>query len=659
MTLAINPLRDPGALIASIVEAVFRPPARPDYNAWAEDGNINFGRESFAPGAYRRSTLPPMERILECLSPEHPSRVVTVVASAQIMKTTLAQIFVAATMDLDPCDMMYVHPTNDNALRWARTKWRQMRQHSPTLKRIFGDAKSRSKTDTILQQFTRDGLGSLTISGANSAASLSMMTVQKQVQDDLSKWEPNIAGDPEDQADSRSASVDWAKILKLGTPLVADTCRITRSYKFGTQERWHVPCPHCATLQPLTWENFQATIDPEKPELAHFTCISCGEAIEHRHKRSIVARGRWVADNPRGREPSFHIWRAYAPSRDWASIAVQWLNAEGDPYREKTFYNDVLGLAFEEKGEAPPWQALRERAESGEAVYDRGQIPAGGLILTAGVDCQQDRTEVHIKTFGAGVRRWTIDYIVIPSHISTTECRDALDQFVNKKRWPDQFGNERGLDLMAIDANAFTNDVFAWARHHSWNRVICVRGAKSELAPLLALTKTERKPDGTTRRVQKRFYNVGTSQMKAALYDNLAKFDPLERGYCGYPRDLGDEFYRQLTAERREIKKDRFGFPRAFWRKAHDRNEVLDTEIYAEAAAIRCGFFSRTDKDWQNLAALMERARERGTPDLFDPAAPLPVSAPKDEGRQRGDSVKSDDRDRDYYGGRVDDYWRG
>jgi hypothetical protein len=52
-------------------------------------------------------------------------------------------------------------------------------------------------------------MGALLISGANSEASTSMVSIEKQVQDDLAKWE----GD-EGQADSRSASREFAKILK-------------------------------------------------------------------------------------------------------------------------------------------------------------------------------------------------------------------------------------------------------------------------------------------------------------------------------------------------------------------------------------------------------------------------------------------------------------
>lgn len=612
-------LVDPERLAASVVARVLRPPPPPDLNAWAE-ANIEFGRESPFPGRYSRRTFPPAERILEVLGPDDPARVVALMGSAQIVKTTVAQIFVAATMDLDPSDILYVHPSHDNGVRWARGKWRQMRQQSPALKQIFGEAKSKDSTDTLLYQERRDGRGSLQISGANSPASLSMITVPRQVQDDLSKWEPNSGGDPEKQADSRSAAFEQAKILKLGTPLFAKTCRITRAYLAGTQEQWHVPCPHCGHMQPLEWANFLAALDAENPADAHFTCVACGCAMEHRHKLAMIARGRWVADNPSARDPSFHVWRAYSPGRDWESIAREWLAAVGDPHAEQTFFNDVLGLPYDRAAEAPPWEGIRDRAAA--SALERGRIPAGGLIFCAGADCQGDRVEVHIKAMGENLRRWTVDYLVIPHHIGTAEAQAELDKVMARK-WPDAFGRARCLDMLAIDGNAYTRDVFAWAKRHPWTRVIVVRGAKSDHAPPLALTKEERRDDGARTKTQKRFFNVGVSGLKSALYEHLKKADPLARGYCAYPKGLADEFFRQLTAEVRVTQKDRWGYPVSFWRKDHDRNEVLDTENYAEAAAIRCGWYTRLPEDWGRLRAELERLPDAPQPDLFDPAAPL------------------------------------
>ncbi|MEN6306105.1 MAG: terminase gpA endonuclease subunit [Armatimonadia bacterium] len=613
-------LVEPDELIRLTFATVLKPPPPADLVSWAE-ANIIFGNESPFPGPFRRSTFPPIVRILEVLSPDHPARVVSVMGSAQFGKTTVAQIFVAGCMDIDPCNMLYVHPSHDNAIRWARSKWQPMRRQSAALRRIFGETKTRDSADTTLYQEHRLGLGSLQISGANSPASLSMISTPRIVEDDLAKWESNPAGDPEKQADNRAAAFEWAKILKISTPLYAKTCRMTRAWKAGTQERWHVPCPHCAHEQPLTWENFLANLDHEKPEAACFSCVSCGGVIEHRHKIEIVAGGRWVPENPGARDPSFHLWRAYVPNRDWESIAREWIAAEGDPYAEQTFFNDVLGLPYERASEAPPWEGLRDRAHADG--HDRGVVPEGGLILAAGADCQGDRVEVHVQAFGAQLKRWTVDYHVIPHHISAPEAWEELDR-VLKKLFPAARGRRRTIDMLAIDANAYTKDVFAWAKRHPWTKVICVRGAKSEQAVPLALTKSERKADGTVRKAQKRFYNVGVSGLKAALYEQLRKHDPLARGYVGLPKGLSDEFFRQLCAEQRVVEKDRWGYPQARWQMVHERNEVLDTTVYAEAAAIRCGWYTRLPEDWSRLADELEQAVKGGDAqdDLFDPGRP-------------------------------------
>lgn len=621
-------LVDPYVAAATVVELAVRPPPPSDLNRWAEDNIVI--TESSVPGPYRRTTIPPAERILECLGPEHPARTVSIVSSVQFFKTTIGMIFVGGSTAIDPCDMGYVLPTHDQAIRWSRTKWKKIRRDSTALTKIFGPVNegSRDKTDTVLYQETKDGRGSLQISGANSEASLTMMSWRRQVQDDLSKWEHNEGGDPENQAEGRSSSFDWAKILKISPPKLAKTCRITRAFKAGTQEHWHVPCPHCEHKQPLTWENFLANLDRNRPEKACFNCVSCGGLIEHKHKREIVAKGEWVAENPGAKDPSFHIWRAYSPFRDWESIVREWLSVEGnltnDDKGEQVFFNEVLGLAYDVANEAPPWENIRDRANRPDDGYDRGRIPAGALLIIISVDCQGNRTECHIKGFGEGLRRWTIDYQVIPHHISTDDCRVELNKLLQSK-WPDEYKNLRGTDMLAIDGNAYTNDVFGWAKHHSWNRVIIVRGANSEHAVPLKLANEEHKPTGKLRKPSRRFYNVGVSGLKSSFYEHLKKIDPQARGYCGYPHGMDDEFYRQMTAETRKISNDKWGYPRAHWEMWHTNNEVLDTEMYAEAAAIRCGWYSRTPEQWAALRADREKEKEPGQNDMFDPANTPPL----------------------------------
>lgn len=623
-------LSSPERLAQQAIADAYRPAPPVDLNAWAVK-NIVFGADSPFQGPYNPDRFPYFRRILEVLGPDHPAREVILAKSAQLGGTVLAQIFLGGTMDLDPGPFLYVHPTIDNALRWMRQKWKTMLRKAleagTALGSIFPLGTSRDGNNSLTYQERPDGRGFLQLSGANSEASLSMMSVPRQIQDDLSKWENNNAGDPEAQANSRSKAFDWAKIFKLGTPLIEDNCRITRNYERGSQESFHVPCPHCGHMQALEWENLQANIEARPDQAPVFTCVGCGTDIEERHREDMLRKGDWLAKHPeRVLIISLYIWAAYSPTESWIRIRDDWLAAKGDPAREQVFLNDTVGRAFKAAGEAPPWQELHERSEQGG--HRRGVIPPGGLLLTGGFDVQGDRVECHVKAFGRDLKSWTIDYEVIEGHISEDSVRKALDAFV-KRTWPDSFGNRRRLDQVAIDGNAYTDDVFDWAKRHPASQVIVVRGAKSDLAPPLVKVKERNAEGNIKRRLRGRFFNVGVSQLKVALYINLKKQDPLQRGYCGYPQGLEEEFFRQLCAERRQGARSRTGYVEYRWVKdPNTRNEVLDTEIYAQAAAIRAKWRAMTDEAWDQLAEAREKAPETGTLDLEDALA-APAAAEK------------------------------
>jgi phage terminase large subunit GpA-like protein len=596
------------------------PPPPVDYLNWAEDNIVFTERESPFPGPFNPAMFPHVAEILAALSPDDPCRIVTVAGSAQIGKTVIANIFIGGSMAMDPCDFLVVHPTDDNAGRWSKLKLTPMLKGTASLKTLFPE-KSRDGSNSVLLKEHRDGLGAILISGANSPSSLSQVSMRRQVQDDLSKWEMNAAGDPEAQADSRSRAHEFAKILKASTPLVLPGCRITKSLEAGSQELPYVPCPHCDHMQVLEWDNMLAALDPEKPEEAHFTCVDCGCSIEEHHRRGMLARLEFRAQNPSARREhrSFWIWSAYSYLQSFERIAREWLKAKGDPAAEQTFLNDTAGQAYKAASEAPPWEKLRDRAS--QSHYVRGTIPAGALIVTIGIDCQQDRVEWQVVGWGREHRRFVIEYGVIPGHISDKICQERLSALLGQQ-WPNASGRKIASDLSAIDGNAWTEDVWEFARKHPASQLIMVRGLGSDSAPLLARVRKERNQrTGKLLKYAKRFFNFGTSVLKMALYRNLAKEDPLSQGYIAFPSGLDDEYFRQLTAERRTPEK-RHGFIVYRWTKDESQaNEGLDTHLQAEAAAIKFGVRGLPDAIWARIEAERETPPPQGQPELFD--APL------------------------------------
>ena len=303
-----------------------RPPPRIDYNWWAET-YVQFPPGSPLPGRYNPDLLPWNRRIFDVLGPDHPAREITLLGSAQVGKTLIAQVFVAASMDFDPSGILYCQATEANAIRLARTKWRLQIRTTPRMQVIFDPRQSKEGGNSTLYQESRDRLGWVQFSGANSAASLSMISVKRVVLDDLSKWENNEAGDPEYQAISRAKAYREAKIFSVGTGLLENKCRMTRSFMAGTQEYFEIPCPHCGHRHPLDPHNFIANIDRGHPERAHFTCPACNGKIEQRQRAAIVAAGEWIAHNPGVPRISFHLWAAYAR---W-NRGRRWRAAGGPP----------------------------------------------------------------------------------------------------------------------------------------------------------------------------------------------------------------------------------------------------------------------------------------------------------------------------------------
>ena len=631
-------------VVAMAAAAALQPPPPVDFVAWAESNIVFTTRESSFPGPYNRKNFPFFDEILRALSPDDPCRIVTLKCSAQIGKTVIGNIFVGGTMDMAPCDFLVTHPTEENARRWSKLKLRPMLRGTPALQRLFPE-RSRDGGDSVFMKEHIEGLGSILISGANSPASLSQVTMPEQFQDDLAKWEMNAAGDPESQADSRSGSVEFAKILKASTPLVMPGCRISKNFNDGSQEHPYVPCPHCGHSQVLEWENMLANLDPEKPEEAHFVCTGpgCGAAIQEHHRQFMLERLEWRAHNPKAKRyhRSFWIWSAYSRLRSWGRIALDWLKARGDSAAEQVFWNDVAGKAWETRGEAPPWEALRDRAAA--SPYRRGTIPAGHLVVTAGLDCQADFVKMQVVAWARDFRRAVIDYVHVPGHISEPACRQRLDDLL-KQTWPNAVGNRVGIDMAAIDGNAWTEDVWDWAKKHPKSTLIMVRGRGEDHAPRIARVKRERNErTGKLLKWAGRFYNFAASLLKMALYRDLAKDDVTAKGFVSLPSGLEDEYFRELTAERRQPYK-RHGF--TLWRWVKDPgqpNEALDTMNQAETAATKWGVRSLPDETWNRL----ERERETPPPesaqaDLEDllagasqgPAAPPQANAVRPRGRR-------------------------
>lgn len=594
------------------IKALIPPPAI-NFEHFAADHIVFEGHDAVYEGPYDPDLFPFFAEILSALEPTDPCRDVTLMKSAQIGGTVLANIFVLATMYLRPCNFLVTHPTVDGAERWIESKLQPMLDNVPELSEQFAKEGNKKSAKKLLKQ-RKDGRGTLFAGGAHSSKLLSQITVKSQVKDDLSKWEDiKKGGDPEKLANSRMSAIEDGKCFNISTPLTLPECRISKNFEKGTQERYYVPCPHCEFMQVLEWKNFQANIDPENLHQSHFTCVECGEAIYQKHRDTIVAKGEWRAANPAAASyhRSFAIWSAYARLVSWDRIARDWLDSKGEASSEKTFLNDQAGIAYEIQGDAPPYGMLMERAKSSSYAFNT--VPKGCYILTLGVDVQKDYLDWQLIGYGPRKTRFVIATGEIPGHISDPDAQKWLDKLISNT-WPNYLGHQIPIRLTAIDGNNWTHDVAEWADGHSSEKVIMVRGRHGVDIPIVELVKRKNRAyTGKIKRFGHRWFNFDASALKQNLYMDLRKEDPNMSGYIDFPKipeklepgedALDEEYFLQVTAERcvEEVNK-KTGRIQHVWQEVYKRNEKLDTFNQSWVAAYRAAVFKMDDEDWQKYA---------------------------------------------------------
>lgn len=606
------------------IQEALRSPPRLKLSQWADEkfylpqGDANAGRWS---------TIPYQRGIMDAISDPNVERI-SVMKSARVGFTKMFCAAVGYFIEHDPCPIMLVQPTLDDARRHSKEDIAPMIRDVPAIRDLVAEPKSRDSDNTILEKIYRGG--SLSLVGANSARGFRRTSRRVVIFDEVDGY-PVSAGSEGDQValGIRRTEYYWnRKILAGSTPTIAGASRIEALFEEGDQRRYHVPCPQCGAYQVLRFPNLKWA--DGNPESAYFVCEKNGCVIEEQDKRAMVEQGRWLPDAPdhfteTHRHASFHIWAAYSysPNATWGQLAAEFLTAKrGGPLTLKTFINTALGETWHDRGEAPDWERLMKRRDA----YQIGTVPAGAMLLTAGVDVQKDRLVVEVVGWGRGKVSWSVDYAVLPGDTSDLDRGPwvQLQGFLDRT-YLHAGGTPLAIALLAVDSGYNTQDVYTWARKYPMSRVIATKGLSGGSALIGAPSPVEVSDRGRRLKRGYRCWPVCGGIAKSELYGWLrlevqsdgGKEAP---GYCHFP-EYNEDYFRQLTAEQLIPVKDRRGFIRLEWSLIPGReNHVLDCRVLARAAAAVAGLDRFSESDWQTL--------ERGVGQDPDASLPAATDAP-------------------------------
>ncbi|TKB80111.1 MAG: phage terminase large subunit family protein [Nitrospira sp.] len=626
----------------------FLPDPDETVDAWS-DAHVELPSLVAEPGRWRTERTPFLREIMECLSPSHDCQFVVLMKCVQIGGTQVGVNWIGYIIHRAPGAMLVFEPTKDLAKKLSKEKVSHMIELTACLKDRVKDPRSRdSGNNTFTKEFKG---GFVNFIGCNSAVGMRSTSARYVMIDEVDGCPKDVNGEghPADLAENRTVSFPNRKIFKLSTPLEAQTSRIEPDYKAGSRGRYHVPCPFCNHFQHLQWGQIVFTFDGiHVPDRAAYQCESCQVLIPEYHKGDMLARGKWMHEDPENPVRSFHINALYQPygwTLSWRVLAEKWLVANeeakrGDVRKLKYFINTILAQTWEEKGEKADEDELYKRRELYEAP-----CPMGVLVLTAAVDLQDNRIEAEIDGWGLDEENWSIAKHVFPGSPAQPMVWKDLTDWLQRK-WMHACGIALRVECVVVDTGGHHTKQAYWYVRKYRGRCYAIKGSNQSGAPLVPPRPT--KPKGASVHL----YHVGTTAAKDTIFGRLM---PKEDGAVSIHFPVSDDYdrehFRQLAAEEKRKIYDK-GVEKGYhYVKIRARNEALDLKVYNLAA------MSLLNPNFEKLAEKMKQPRQIELGDEAAPAAPAPAvvspQEPAPDKPKQADFVKQYNQPRRHGGGFV------
>ena len=576
------------AVVAKVM-AGMRPPENLTVTEWAEKRRRLSTESSAEPGPWRTTRTPYLREPMNAFTDPRVRRIVMASAS-QVGKSELELNIIGYIIDEDPGSILFVHPTTIDAKEFSKLRIAPEIRDCPTLRRKVAAPKSRDSGNTVLQKTYPGGI--LTLCGSTEAHALASKPIRYVLGDERDRWATSAGneGDPWGLAMARQTTFYNAKAVEVSTPTVKNASAIADSYAEGTMERWKSKCPHCGEYHEIQWKDIRYEYETRevnkkktyKVKSIMYVCPGCAAVSDEITMKRQPAR--WEADNPDAYAQgvrSFWLNAFVSQWASWESIILKFLNAVGNSRKLQVVYNTCFGELWEDRGDLEDEDSLMARREKYLA-----ELPDGVLVLTAGVDTQDNRMEYEVVGHGHFGETWGIERGVVMGRPDDDATWTKLDEVLFDRVF--YFADGLGLrpSMSFVDEGGhFTQDVRRQCRARIGKKVFCIKGMPGPDKPYTAPPKqmkiiVNQKAVGTCWQ-----YQIGVDSGKVMIMDNLAVKTPGSK-FCHFPKrdDYGTGYFAGLLSERLEYdaeKKQPW-----VWKKipGHERNEALDCRNYALAA---------------------------------------------------------------------------
>ena len=564
---------DRGSIFASVM-AQWAPPPEMTVSEWADERRQLSAEASAEPGRWRTSRVPYLKGIMDAIN--DPSiRRITVMCGSQLGKSEAILNIIGSLADIRPCPILVIQPTVELAQDFSKDRIAPMIRDTESLRRKVAEPKAKVGSNTLLHKSFPGG--NLTLVGANSPAGLAGRPKKVVLGDEVDRFPltAGTEGNPFQLGVKRTSNFWDSFVGEFSTPTDEETSQIWESYQRSDQRLFFVPCLHCGEFHTLQWKSVLREKDRIE-EAAHF-CPHCGCAQPDAGKEEQLANGDWRAQKPEVKGwAGFRLSGLYSPWRTYAQIVREYFDCKDDPLRYRVFVNTTLGWVWRTGKAATSIEKLLARREN----YTYELVPMRAVVLIMSVDIQDDRVEYEVIGWGRGFESWSIQYGVILGAFEKPEVQQALDAAI-RKTYLHESGVRIKIMRCGIDSGGhYTSEVYKFCKPRYGQGVFAVRGIGGQGKAIVYKITKMKGPDSPSRLV-----NIGTNEAKDLVFEALKKERPENNEPCPwymhFPSTVGEGYFKQLTAERPDVRIKQGRRVREWvLKKPGLRNEALDCRVY-------------------------------------------------------------------------------
>ncbi len=613
-------------------------------------------------GRYDIDYVPHMYGIFDALDDPNVTEIVLQKA-AQLGWTYGLIAWLAKQIVLAPCQIIAMFSKEGAGKEFNDEKFVPTVLATPALSALIDVTKSRSSgNSTLFKKFVGGFLklvGSRSISAVKSTtARIVIVEEPDDATEDLKKQ-----GNAIKLLFERTKRIKNSKRILGGTPSVAGLSEVESHIKRSDRRVLPIRCHDCGEKHVLDWENVSwLERDDGKtheiygtalPETAVYVCPvdGCGSVWDDYQRRKNIldtildaraagdSNSGWVAQGEfHGTAGFMELSELYSrlPGVGVMHLVQDYLSAEyeaanGDETERIVFQNSKLARPYEYRSDNATAEQLREKVLD----YPENSVPAGGLLLTVGIDVQRNPARVAIvkRAWGRGEQSWGVLWQEVHAQHDIVDTSDQV--------WADLeaivYGSSKHASGASIYASAVSIDssdgvtnaaVYSWVRkmRKKYPHVLtmAIKGSSSQQDPEIFSTPRSKSIDHKDPRKQSKadrfglkVYQVGTNKAKDWLAAHM-KLEGDGPGRHHIYKEVRADYFDQVTGEikapHRTIRSKKIWQPRS-----GAAVEAWDCEVYALHAARARRVHLLQPNEWDALEAKIKQS------DMFTEASDSPV----------------------------------